>query len=205
MAYTMSGTYAAACSCLEVCPCPMDGTPVDPNGKGECRGYALFQIREGSLDDTDLGGVSFALYNFFPQHLSAGNWKVGIVVDDAASDEQAQAIEKILSGSEGGVFGDLAALIGEYSGMDRQPITMSDGDTPSVKIGSRAEYSMEPYRGVDGNPVTVKNAPFGFAPEFRIGKATGRGDAYGGFDASYAEHADFMFSSEGQPEVRGRA
>ena len=32
------------------------------------------------------------LYNHFPSNLSSGNWKVGLVVDTAASDEQADAL-----------------------------------------------------------------------------------------------------------------
>ena len=100
MAYTIKGTYVASCNCVGLCPCPVDGTPATENG--ECKGAAAFAITEGNLDDTDLAGVSFALYNFFPANITSGNWKVGIVVDDGASTEQAAAIERIVSGEEGG-------------------------------------------------------------------------------------------------------
>ena len=205
MAYTISGTYLAACSCMNICPCPVDQTPTDPNGKGECRGYAVFAIREGNLGGTDLGGVKFALYNLFPSNLTAGNWNLGVIVDEGASEEQAQALERILSGQEGGPFADLSALVGQYDGMERAGLTLSDGETPSMSIAGRAEFSFEPHRALDGSAVTVKGAPFAFAPEYQIGKASGRGDIYGGFDARYGEYSEkFSFSSEGAPEVRGR-
>ena len=59
MSWEMSGEYVASCSCQLICPCPVDGPPTGPNG--ECRGVAVFQIANGTLDDTDLSGVAFAL------------------------------------------------------------------------------------------------------------------------------------------------
>jgi hypothetical protein len=48
-----------------------------------------------------------------------------------------------------------------------------------------------------GTQTTVKNAPFGFAPEFRVGKSSGHSDVFDiEFDAVYAETADYEFSSE---------
>ena len=93
MAWTMSGTYVANCSCQLICPCPVDNPPTGPDG--QCRGVAVFDIARGELDEVDLSGVTFAFCNLFPSNLSAGNWKVGVVIDEAASDEQAAAIERI--------------------------------------------------------------------------------------------------------------
>ena len=36
-----------------ICPCPVDGRPTDPEGKGECTGAAVFQIDEGNQDGID--------------------------------------------------------------------------------------------------------------------------------------------------------
>jgi hypothetical protein len=117
MAWQMEGDYIASCSCNVVCPCPHDGTPSDQSGKGECRGVAVFHVDSGNLDDTDVSGVTFAFVNFFPANITAGNWKVGVVVDEAASDAQTEAIGKILSGGEGGPFADFAPLVGENLGL----------------------------------------------------------------------------------------
>jgi hypothetical protein len=158
----------------------------------------VFHIADGELDGTDLSGVNLGLVNLFPSNLTAGNWKLGIVVDESASDEQASALERIVSGKEGGTFGDFAALTDEWLGMERAPVTFSDGDRPSASIGD-SNWTFEPLEGPEGSgaQTTVKNAAFGFAPEFRVGRAPGHMNALGiEFDAIYGETADYEFASE---------
>jgi hypothetical protein len=184
----------------------VDSRPNDPEGRGECRGVGVFHIADGHLDRTDLSGVDFAFYNYFPSNLTAGNWKIGVVVDRTASEEAAQAIERILSGQEGGPFGDLAQFVGEFLGVQRGSVTYRDGETPSASVEGLSELGFQPLRGVDGTPTTVKNAMFGFAPEFRIGRGSGRSNAFGlAFEPIYGEAADFVFSTEEEAPVRGRA
>jgi hypothetical protein len=205
MAWRIAGSYAATCSCNLICPCPVDGIPTSPDN--ECRGFLVFSVKEGNLDDTDLSGVNFALYNHFPSNLTAGNWKVGVVIDEGASDDQANALERIVKGEEGGPFGELSNFYGEYLGTERDSVTLSDGDRPSASIGSSSETTFEPLEGPDGSPTTVKGAMFGFAPEYKIGKGSGKSDRFGlSFEPTYAEAADFEFSSEQAEEAPvGRA
>ena len=196
MSWRISGTYVASCSCNLICPCPTDGPPTSPDG--QCRGVAVFHIAEGELDGTDLSGVNLGLVNLFPSNLTAGNWKLGVVVDESASDEQAAALERIVGGKEGGAFGDFAALTDEWLGMERASVTFSDGDRPSASIGG-SSWTFEPLEGPEGSgtQTTVKNAAFGFAPEFRVGRAPGHLSALGiEFDAIYGETADYEFASE---------
>ena len=192
MAYRLAGTYVAVCDCSLYCPCPTDGPPTGKDG--QCHSTMVFQVRDGTVADTDLAGVDFALFNHFPSNLTAGNWTVGLVVDDTASDQQVEAIEQIFSGEEGGLLGLLGALIGEHKGTERAPIRVSNG---SVSIGEMAQFTFEPALGGDGSPTTVKNAMFGLAPEYQIGKGSGRSTAFDmGYEASYGQSAEFEFSSE---------
>ena len=196
MAWRIAGTYVASCSCNLICPCLTDNPPTSSDG--QCRGVGVFHVADGNLDDTDLSGVDVALVNLFPSNLTAGHWKLGIVVDEGASDEQAAALERIISGKDGGPFGDFAALTDEWLGMERGSVTFSDGDSPSASI-SGADFSFEPLEGPEGSgaQTTVKNAAFGFAPEFRVGKTSGHSDVFGiEYDGVYAETADFEFASE---------
>ena len=196
MAWRIAGTYVASCSCNLICPCPTDNPPISADG--QCRGVGVFHIAEGNLDDTDLSGVDVGLVNLFPSNLTAGNWKLGIVVDEGASDEQASALERIFHGDEGGPFADFAALVSDWLGMQRAPVSFSDGDRPSGSIGD-SSWTFEPLAGPEGSnaDTTVKNAAFGFAPEFRVGRAPGHISAHGiEFDAIYGETADYEFASE---------
>ncbi|HYY23384.1 MAG TPA: DUF1326 domain-containing protein [Thermoleophilaceae bacterium] len=203
MAWRMSGTYVASCNCQLLCPCPTDGPPTAPDG--HCRGIGVFQIREGSLDDTDLSGTAFALVNLFPSNISSGNWKLGVVVDEGASDEQAGALGRILHGEEGGLFAEFAPLVEEWLGVERAAVSLSDGDAPSAQAGE-ASLRFEPLEGPGGGHTTVKNAIFGFAPEYRVGHAPGHSNWFGlDFDGVYGESADFEFASEMAEEApRGR-
>jgi hypothetical protein len=192
MAYRMAGTYVAACNCSLLCPCPVDGPPTGPGG--QCRGAAVFSISQGNLDGTDLGGVTWALYNHFPSNVTSGNWEVGIVVDESASDEQAEAIERIVSGDEGGPFGDFKPLIGSYAGMARGRVSV-DGDSGTV--AGVGDFTFEPLTGADGSPTTVKDAMFAFAPVFTVGKTSGSGTVLGeSVDWVYGERAEYDYTSE---------
>lgn len=203
MAWKMSGTYVANCSCSLVCPCPMDGPPTGPNGV--CVGNAVFQIAQGNSGDVDLSGMSWALFVTWPSNFSAGNVKAGLVVDDRASDDQAKAIERIVSGQEGGPFAEMAPLFSEFFGTERAGITFSSGEAPSASVAGKAEVGFEPHRGPDGSPTTVKGAMFGFAPEYRIGKGSGSSNAFGlSFEPVYGEAAEYEYASEMAGEAHPR-
>jgi hypothetical protein len=195
MAYTLKGTYAGICNCKLVCPCNVDGTPTGP--EDQCHGFIVYNVGEGNLDDIDLSGVSFALGYFLPANASAGNWQIEGVVDDGASEQQADALDRIVSGTEGGPFADFAPLIGKYAGMQRGSISFSDGDAPSGSVSGIGDFSAEFFKDAEGTTTTLRNAMFGFAPTIRLGKATsGSFTAFGqSWDGSYAEGAEFEYSS----------
>jgi hypothetical protein len=196
MAWRISGTYIAACNCNLICPCPTDGPPTSADG--QCRGVGVFHVADGNLDDVDLAGVDVVLVNHFPSNLTAGGWKLGIVVGDGASDEQANAVETIIKGDEGGPFADFAALTDEWMGMERGSVSFSDGDRPTGSVAG-TDFTFEPLPGPEGSDseTTVRNAAFGFAPEFRVGKSSGHFNVHGvEFDAIYGETADYEFASE---------
>jgi hypothetical protein len=111
------------------------------------------------------------------------------------SDEQAAALERIFSGQAGGMFEEFAGLTDKWLGAERAAIGFSDGEEPSATIGDTT-VNFTAYRGTDGNVTTARNAPFGFAPEFTLGKSSGRSGVLGeSFDASYGEAAQFEWAS----------
>ena len=192
MAYRLAGTYVAHCDCKQVCPCAVDGPPTGRDG--QCRGLLVHEVRDGNLDGTDLSGVLVAMAYMAPSNISAGNLKVGIVVDNQASDEQAEALGRIFKGDEGGMFGEFQPLFGEWLGVDRADISFSGGEEPSARIGD-VEVNFTAFRGGDGGVTTVSNAMFGFAPVFTLGQSSGTSGLFGeSFEADYGEAAEFEYS-----------
>lgn len=193
MAYRLSGTYVGHCDCQQVCACAVDGPPTGSDG--QCHGLLVFGIRDGNLDGTDLSGVNVAMGYMAPSNISAGNLKLGIVVDEGAADEQADALGRIFKGDEGGMFGEFVPLIGEWLGVERAAVSFSDGDEPSAKIGD-TDVTFEAFKGQDGKPTTASNAAFGFAPVFSLGKSSGASGLFGeSFEANYGEAAEFEYTS----------
>ena len=193
MAWRLAGTYVLGCSCKLICPCAMDGPPTGPDGK--CHGTIVFHVREGKLDGQDLSGSTVAMYFFVPKTLSAGDLKFGLIVDESASEEQAQALERIFKGDEGGQFAAFAALTEEWLGAQRAIVSFSDGDAPSAEIAG-ASVNFEPLKDAQGTTTTVKNAMFGFAPEYKVGKSSGRVEAFGNsWENVFGESADFEYAA----------
>lgn len=192
MTYQLTGTYVAHCDCKQVCPCAFDGPPTGPDG--QCHGLLVHNVTNGHLDDVDLSGVRVAMAYFAPANISAGNLRIGIVVDNNATDEQADALARIFKGDAGGMFGEFAPLFGEWMGVDRAAISFSDGDEPSARVG-QVDVKFSAFRGTDGALTTVSNAMFGFAPVFTLGQSSGTSQAFGeSFEANYGEAAAFEYS-----------
>ena len=193
MGYRLSGTYVGHCDCQQLCACAVDAPPTGRDG--QCRGLLVFGITDGNLDDVDLSGVNVAMAYMAPSNIIAGNLKLGIVVDEGASDEQRNALERIFKGDEGGVFGEFIPLVGDWLGVERAAISFSDGEEPSAKIGDTA-VTFEAFKGPDGKPTTASNAAFGFAPTFRLGQSSGSSGLFGeSFEANYGEAAEFEYTS----------
>ncbi len=199
MAWRLKGHYVTACSCTNVCPCSTASAPPDnPDGSTNCYGAGVFAVQEGNLDDLDLSGMRIGLTVHYPELVSNGNWQIEVFVDESASDEQYRAVEQIFSGQLGGTFGDMSALVSDFA-VQRSTIAYSES---GVGIGD-ASFTYEPLRGADGNPTTMSNAAFGFAPVFEIGAASGTLRASGHTaPASYGEVADFEYSSGGHEHAR---
>jgi hypothetical protein len=135
----------------------------------------VFHVESGNSNGTDLSGVDFAISFHVPSNLTAGNWTVGLIVDEGASEEQGQAIEGIVSGQAGGPFAEFAPLIGEVQPPRRAGVTFSGGDAPSASVQGGTEIRFEPFRGPDGQPTTLSNAMVTFGPTYAVGKGPAEG------------------------------
>jgi hypothetical protein len=138
-----------------MCPCNLSfdhGATYD-----FCRVTMVFDIREGEIEGTDVGGVKVAAIADTPKVMTEGNWRLGVFVDEQATDEQVEKLVQVFSGQLGGPMAALAPLVGEMLGVERAPIEVrDDGLRHSVRIGDAIDFEIEdivPYGVETGEPV----------------------------------------------------
>ena len=155
MAWSLKGSYVETCSCELMCPCNMS---MDHGATYDfCRVTLAFHIREGEVDGTDIGGLNVALIADTPKVMTDGNWRLGVFVDERASEEQGEKLAQIFSGQLGGPMAGLAPLVGEMLGVERAPIEIDDdGLRHSVRIGDTVDFEIQdivPFGVETGQPV----------------------------------------------------
>jgi hypothetical protein len=86
-----------------------------------------------------------------------GNWRLGVFIDDEASDEQFEKLVQVFSGQLGGPMAALGPLVGEMLGVERASIQVSDdGLRHSVRVGDVIDFEIEdivPFGVETGEPV----------------------------------------------------
>ena len=77
MSWSLKGSYVETCSCELMCPC---NTSFDHGATYDyCRVTLVFNIREGEVDGTDVGGLTVAAIADTPKVMTEGNWRLGRV------------------------------------------------------------------------------------------------------------------------------
>ncbi len=159
--YQLEGSLLEVCSCDVLCPCWIGE---DPDG-GVCESVVAYHFDKGRISGVDVSGLTLVSTVFIPGNVLEGNWRQLLLVDDRATDEQAEAMVDAFTGKLGGPLADLAKLIGERVGVERAPIEheIVDG-AGTLKVGDRIDCAMHPYRGPDGSTTTLNNSIFSTVP-----------------------------------------
>ena len=161
MAYNIEGDLLEVCNCDILCPCWVGEDP----DNGTCDSVMGYNVRSGSINGIDVSGTTLVFSVHIPGNVLKGNWKVALLVDDKASDEQADALVSAFSGKLGGPLADTAALVGEVAAVERMPITFDIQEGKGTLIvGDVAECVMEPYRGPTGQVTTLNESIFTTIP-----------------------------------------
>ena len=155
MTWDVKGTYIETCSCEFMCPCNFSfahGADYD-----RCRVALVFNVTDGDVEATGVGGLVVAVIADTPKVMTEGNWRLGIFIDDKASDEQVEKLVRVFSGQLGGPMAALAPLIGENRGVQRARIDVREDDLRhSVRIGDAVDFEIEdivPFGVETGEPV----------------------------------------------------
>ena len=173
MAWKLRGTYVETCSCEFFCPCNFNlanGADYD-----RCKVTLVFNITDGEVDGTDVGGLAVVVIADTPKVITDGNWRPGTVIDAKASDEQAEKLQAVFSGELGGPMAARGPLVGENLGVQRAPIEVrDDGLHHSVRIGDSTGFDVEdvvPFGVETGEPRWITGILHPAASEFVVAKA----------------------------------
>ncbi len=157
--WEIHGLQFGSCNCDYSCPCQFEALPTN----GDCRGFVFYRINQGHFDGVSLDGLNMGLVCFFPGPIPEGHGKHQIFIDANASDDQRQALLKVMNGEEAEPFSNifcvLAALCDEsydpiYTEIDFQ-MDMESRTARCVAHGL-GESSGEPIIGAAGNKHRVQ-------------------------------------------------
>jgi hypothetical protein len=165
-----------------ICPCTASlsyGATYD-----RCRVVLVFNVEQGEVDGTDVSGNVVAAVADTPKVMTDGNWRLGLLIDEGASDEQAEKLGAVFSGALGGPMAALSPLLGENLGMERPRIEIGeDGLTHSIKIEDSVDVEVEdmvPFGVETGEPVRLTGIFHPAGSELNVAHATrSRVNAFG--------------------------
>jgi hypothetical protein len=116
-----------------------------------------FNIRSGDIEGTDISGRKVVLIADTPKVMTEGNWRLGVYIDDQASDEQFDKLVQVFGGQLGGPMGALAPLVAEVVGVERAAIEVSDdGLSHTVRVGDTIDFEIQdivPFGVETGEPI----------------------------------------------------
>jgi hypothetical protein len=182
MSWKLAGSYFETCSCDTVCPCTASLSFGATHER--CNAMLIFNVHEGEVDGIDVGGLTVAAIVDTPKVMSEGGWRLGVFIDAAASDEQADKLGAVFSGALGGPMEALGPLVGENLGVQRAPIDVQeDGLRHAIRIGDAVDFEIEdvvPF-GVDtGEPAKITGIFHPAGSELNVAHATrSKIDAFG--------------------------
>jgi hypothetical protein len=165
MAWNLEGSYFENCNCDLVCPCAPSAFTL-PADNDRCVFTFAIHVESGTIDGVDVSDRNVALVGDAPGKMAEGGWQVGMIIDDRATDEQAEGLGRVLGGQAGGPMGELAPLITEMLGVERARIDYtSDGGLHSVKIGDMVDMEVQDTQQGEGGPFAgltgIAAHPFG--------------------------------------------
>src|SRR4051794_19411713 len=142
MAWNLKGSYIETCSCELMCPCNLSfdhGATYD-----FCRVVLVFNLHDGRVEGVDVGGLKVAAIADTPKVMTDGNWRLGVFIDERASDEQLDKLVQVFGGQLGGPMAAIAPLVGEMLGVERAAIDVQDdGVRHSVRVGDGIDFEVQ--------------------------------------------------------------
>lgn len=173
MSWSIEGRYFENCTCNVPCPCTASlslGADYD-----RCNAALVFHLDSGEVEGVDVGGVTVVAVADTPKYMHEGNWRLGVLIDAAASDAQVEKLAGVFGGQLGGPMEALAPLVGEDLGVERVPMEFSsEGGRHSVRLGDAGQIEVEdvvPFGIETGEPVRMTGLFHPAGSEMAVAKA----------------------------------
>ena len=203
--WEIEGEEFGNCNCDYGCPCQFNALPTH----GSCEAAVGIQVNRGHFGGVNLDGVRAAMVVWWPGPVHEGNGKMQVIVDDQASDEQRDAMVKIIHGEE---TEPMSTVWFVYSAMcPTKLVTLSKPITLEINIEERVgkivvpdvfKTTGEPIRNpVTGEPHRARiDLPNGFEYDIaEMGSASTEaiGDIKLSLKDSYGQFNKFHLSNNG--------
>jgi hypothetical protein len=174
MAWSIEGQYFENCSCEVVCPCTASLALGADNDY--CRVALVFHVDQGEVEGVDVSGLTVVAVGESGKYMHEGNWKLGVLMDEAASEEQAEKLGAVFSGQLGGPMEALGGLIGEQLGVERVPMEFtSDNGHHKLTVGDKGTVEVDDvvsFGNEGGEPATMTNIFHPAGSTLTVAKAT---------------------------------
>ena len=145
--WSMQGSILGDCNCDWGCPCNFDVAPT----YGECHGVYLWLVENGRYGEVDLDGVGFVWAASSPGPIHEGNLTSVLLIDEAASAEQREAVQTLWNGEAGLPFDILVSVTGTWLDPVFAPFEVElAGINSKAKVGEVYEVALSRVK----NPVT---------------------------------------------------
>jgi hypothetical protein len=172
--WRLEGDYFETCNCDFLCPCLPSNLAAAPT-RGHCYFALVFHVDKGQHRDLSLDGLNFAVLGYTPGPMGAGNWSVGVVVDDRGDQAQRDALVAIASGQAGGPMAAVAPLLDKFLGVETRSIQYDrNGMRRSVSIPGLLDQAIEgvPSASRPGEAVCIDNSSHPANARLALAKAT---------------------------------
>lgn len=176
MAWSIRGRYFENCSCDMPCPCTVS---FDAGADKEfCHAILAFHVDAGEVDGIDVSDLTVVAVVDSPQVMTDGNWKLALVVDERASDEQLQKLGAVFGGQLGGPMEVLAPLVGEMLGVERMRIEVAESNgNHRLTAGTIIEVEVDdvvPFGVESGRPARLVDVFHPANSELTVAKGRSR-------------------------------
>jgi hypothetical protein len=194
--FRLEGTYVENCNCDVICPCTWSGL-TRPATNDRCNVVLVLHIESGEIDGVDVSGLSFGFIADTPALMSAGGWRLGVLLDEGANDEQLDRLRRFMMGEFGGVPAALGGLVAEMLGEVVARIEFRDEAGRHVLvIGDGADVVVTDIVSPNLGAVELHNVAHPVATTLTVGEGVGSrisllgveysGDGTSGFSAPFS-------------------